>query len=72
VSKKVYNDDDTVILLYRIESRIVKEKNKLGILKPKMQSLRDQGVEAYLFALEMEPVINGILKDSGAKQDVLQ
>ena len=72
VTKKVYNNNDTVILLYRIESRIVKERNTFGKLKPKMDNLRDQGVEAYLFAAEMEQAIIDILNNSGAKKEVLQ
>ena len=71
-TKKTFNDDDIVIMIYRIENRIVKEKNYLGKLKPKVKQLAEQGIDSALFALEMEPVINDILKHSGATREKLQ
>lgn len=69
---KVYTDEDIVILIYRIENRIVKEKNKLGKIRAKAKDLQDQGVETSIFDARMESTINEILKQSGAVREKLQ
>jgi hypothetical protein len=69
---KVYTDEDIVILIYRIENRIVKEKNRLGKIRAKAKDLQDQGIETSIFDARMEPMINQILKDAGATREKLQ
>lgn len=69
---RIYTDEDVVIMLYRLENRIFKHKNKFGKLKPKIEKLNGQGIETAIFAPEMESMINEILKQSGAKKEVLQ
>lgn len=72
LKNKEYTDEDIVILIYRIENRIVKEKNRLGKIRVKAKDLQDQGIETSIFDARMEPTINQILKDAGATREKLQ
>lgn len=72
MTKRIYKDEDLVIMLYRIENRIFKHKNSFGKLKPKIKDLESKGVEAAVFGAEMESIINEILKQSGATKEAIQ
>jgi len=72
LKNKEYTDEDIVILIYRIENRIVKERNRLGIIRAKAKDLQDQGIETSIFDVRMESTINEILKQAGATKEKMQ
>lgn len=64
-------DDEFVILLYKIDTKIFKEKNEYGKLKSKIKRLESQNVDWMVIPLEKEAAVNLFLDGLGTKKELL-
>lgn len=71
MSTSKFKDEDMVILLYKMDTRIFKEKNTFGKLKAKIKRLNDQKVDLMVLPAAKEVAIDLFLDNCGAKKEKL-